>query len=494
MRNSLEVPIKKLISPVVLCGGSGKRVWPLISKSLPKQFAPMIAGKILLQATFERVAQFHQTIRAVASKEHRFLVCDAMEAAGLVGTTILEPFSRNTAPAMAVAALNAEPDEILLFLPADHHIPNVGLFKKTIDDAIPAAQGGRFVTFGVVPTHPHTGYGYIRAAHSDDPVRSVQHFIEKPDAKKAAAYLISGDYYWNSGILLVRADALIAALKTYAPDVFEATHLAVKHQLVEADLLHLDPGAFSRCPAASVDHLVLEQHPDVVMTPFSGGWSDVGSWNAVAELTESDIENNATVGRGKVYQARDTYIYATQRPVVALGTESLGILYTAGGVLVAAKTHAEQVKDVVEDLKKTGMPEATEHRHASRPWGEYDTIDEGDCFKVKRINVKPGASLSLQRHQYRAEHWVVVKGTARVTRGDQVFLLRENESTFIPLGMKHRLENPGTMPLQMIEVQSGNYLGEDDIERFDDDYGRASSTQTSEKKDTFEARKQKVYV
>jgi len=471
------------ILPVILCGGSGTRLWPLSRKSLPKQFVPLIGGKSLLQATFERVAGLTgvHPIWTVASEDHRFLVRDAAEAAQVSCMSILEPMGRNTAAAMAAAALNAKPEQLLLFLPADHHVPDSALFTQTIEHGVPVAEQGAFVTFGVAPSHPHTGYGYIQAfaslpgAESDAAIHAfrVLRFVEKPNQEIALSYLASGDYYWNAGIFLVRADALIQALEQFAPDILEATQQAVEAQKHDGNFIHLDADAFATCRAESIDYAVLEQHRDVAMVPFQGAWSDVGSWNAVADLTAADNADNRIVGKGKAHHARSTYILAPHRPVVALGTEDLLIVDTTDAVLVAAKSHAEQVKDIVADLQKQNLPQATEHRHAARPWGEYDAIDEGHRFKVKRITVKPGASLSLQLHHYRAEHWIVVKGTARVTRDHETFLLAENESTFIPVGIKHRLENPGTIPLEMIEVQSGSYLGEDDIERFDDHYGRA---------------------
>jgi len=462
------------IQPVILCGGSGTRLWPLSRKSLPKQFVPLIGDKSLLQATFERFAKLagDQPVWTVASEDHRFLVRDAAEAAHVACNSILEPVARNTAPAMAVAALNAQPEQLLLFLPADHHVPDTDLFIQTVKVGIPAAEQGAFVTFGITPTQPHTGYGYIQASESPEAAKPVERFVEKPDQETALSYLASGDYYWNAGIFLVRADALIEALSQYAPDILAATKQAIKNQKSDGDFIHLDKQAFVNCRAESIDYAVLEHHSNVAMVPFQGTWSDVGSWNAVAALTETDENNNRVVGNGKLHNANSTYIHAPHRPVVALGTEQLLIIDTKDAVLVASTSHAEQVKDIVADLQQQNIVQATEHRHAARPWGEYDAIDEGHRFKVKRITVKPGASLSLQLHHHRAEHWIVVKGTARVTCEDKTFLLSENQSTYIPIGSKHRLENRGTIPLEMIEVQSGSYLGEDDIERFDDHYGR----------------------
>lgn len=463
-----------IVRPVVLCGGSGTRLWPLSRKSFPKQFVPLIGKKNLLQTTFERVSVLSsgERIWSVASKEHRFNVQAAADAAGVLCTTILEPEGRNTTAAMAVAALNARPDQLLLFLPADHLVPDGRLFSKTVGRGVEAAEGGAFVTFGIKPTSPHTGYGYICAEGLEDKTRAVRRFVEKPDYESAVSYLASGDYFWNSGIFLVRVDALLDALQKFAPDILVCAQMATQEQRFDGDFIHLEEISFSACRSEAIDYSVLEKHDNVVMVEFRGSWSDVGSWNEVADLAQPDVNENRIVGAGNFVGANSTYIHSTHRPVVAIGTSNLVIIETADAVLVANKNVTGQVKDAVKKLEKEGFSEATEHRFSSRPWGTYDVIDESDCFKVKRITVKPGAILSLQSHRHRAEHWVVVRGTARVTRGEEVFLLSENESTFIPLGVKHRLENPGLEPLEMIEVQSGSYLGEDDIERFDDSYGR----------------------
>ena len=470
------------IQPVILCGGIGTRLWPLSRKSLPKQFVPLIGDKCLLQATFERVASLagNRPVWAVANEDHRFLVRDAAEAAGVPYKSLLEPVGRNTASAMAAMALNAQPEQLLLFLPADHHVPDVELFIQTVQAGVSAADQGAFVTFGIKPTQPHTGYGYIQVTVSSETAKPVARFVEKPDQETALSYLTSDNYYWNAGIFLVRADTLINSLSKHAPDILKTAQQAVKKQKLDGDfIIHLDRQSFSVCRPESIDYAVLEHLSNVAMVPFQGTWSDVGSWNAVAELTETDAHSNRIVGNGKIHNSNSTYIHAPHRPVVALGTEQLLIIDTKDAVLVAATSHAEQVKEMVADLQQQDIVQATEHRHAARPWGEYDVIDEGERFKVKRITVKPGASLSLQLHHHRAEHWIVVKGTARVTCEDNTFLLSENQSTYIPTGSKHRLENPGAVPLEMIEVQSGSYLGEDDIERFDDHYGRIPQLMTS---------------
>jgi mannose-1-phosphate guanylyltransferase/mannose-6-phosphate isomerase len=402
------------IVPVVLCGGSGTRLWPLSRKALPKQFVPLVNGKSLLQLTLERAALLGAHTLIIASEEHRFLVQESVANAGVRATLLLEPVARNTAAAMAAAAFNAAPDTLLLFLPADHHIPDAAAFAATIRTGIAAAGAGYIVTFGVQPSFPSTAYGYIQqggALPGQDGAHAVQRFIEKPTAERAQALLLAGGHFWNAGIFLIKARTLLAALRAHAPDIL-----------------------------ASCQEAVATQQED----------------------------------GGHTHNATNTYIHAPHRPVVALGTHNLLIIDTADALLVADADHAEQVKTVVAQLEAQGIPQALHHRRVARPWGVYDSVDSGARFQVKRIVVKPGATLSLQMHHHRAEHWVVVSGTAEVTVGDKVMLLSENQSTYIPLGQVHRLSNPGKVPLEIIEVQSGAYLGEDDIIRLEDTYGRAS--------------------
>jgi mannose-1-phosphate guanylyltransferase/mannose-6-phosphate isomerase len=466
------------IHPIILCGGSGTRLWPLSRESFPKQFVPLIDGKSLLQLTLERVKDFGGEIFCVANQEHRFLVQEAIEAANTQGQSLLEPAGRNTAAAMACAALNAKPEDILLFLPADHYIPDAERFLATVRQGISAAQKEYVVTFGVVPSFPSTAFGYIEAAtaldgcESNVPIYHVAKFIEKPPAVRAQQFLLQGGHYWNSGIFLTKASVLIGALRQHAPDILAACQQAVAGQSQDGGFIRLEEKAFLACRNESIDYAVLEKHSRVAMVPFAGAWNDVGSWDAVADLTPADCNGNRIHGQGHAIQARNTYINAQHRPVVALGTQDMLIIDTPDALLVAASSHAEHVRDVVVTLKTHFAPQATTHRCMARPWGTYDLIDSGDRFQVKRITVKPGAKLSLQLHHHRAEHWVVVKGTAKVTRGDEQILVSENQSTYIPIGVPHRLENPGKVPLEMIEVQSGSYLGEDDIVRLEDLYGR----------------------
>ena len=466
------------IQPVILCGGSGTRLWPLSRKAFPKQFVPLLNNKSLLQLTLERVAQLGGQeagkVMCVAADDHRFLVTEAMQAAKVSGTVILEPAARNTAAAMALAALAVPPEQLLLFCPADHHIPNAQAFAAMVEQGQAAAGQGAIVTFGVVPSFPSTAYGYIQQGQSrPDGSHGVVRFIEKPTADKAQALILQGDVLWNAGIFLSRADALLNALHQHASDILAHCQQAMAGATHDQAFIRPEPQAFTACRSESIDFAVMEHHADVAVVPFSGAWSDVGSWNAVAELSQPDAQGNRTQGQAHTLHARNTFVHAPHRPVVALGTQDLLIVDTPDAVLVVAASHAELVKEVVNHLTQQGVTQASAHRHTARPWGAYDSVDAGERFQVKRIIVKPGAQLSLQMHHHRAEHWIVVKGTAEVTCGEKTFLLTENQSTYIPLGTVHRLKNPGKTSLELIEVQSGSYLGEDDIVRFEDVYGRA---------------------
>ena len=471
------------IHPIILCGGSGTRLWPLSRKALPKQFAPLLDGKSLLQLTLERLSVLNTHITCIASDDHRFLVQETTEAARTAGRQILEPVARNTAAAMAAAALLASPDDLLLFAPADHHIPDAALFAKTVRSGVAAAQAGRIVTFGVVPSFPSTAYGYIEAGSSlPDGSQAVARFVEKPKADVAQSMILKGGFFWNAGIFLVKASVLIEALRAHAPDILAACERATLASSVDGNFVRLQREAFEGCRSDSIDYAVLEKHADISVVKFEGAWSDVGSWNAVANLYPADDAGNRLSGKASALNTRNTFVHAPLRPVVALGVDDLIIVDTQDAVLVASAACAEQVKDVVQMLTSKGHTEATDHRRVGRPWGAYDSIDLGERFQVKRLTVKPGAKLSLQMHHHRAEHWIVVQGTAKVTRDDEVVLVRENESIYLPLGAVHRLENPGKTMLEVIEVQTGGYLGEDDIVRFDDTYGRVTSIAASRAK------------
>lgn len=461
------------IVPVVLCGGSGTRLWPLSRKSFPKQFVPLIGNKSLLQLTLERVSLLSKKVICVASDEHRFLVAEAMEASKAQGTVLLEPMARNTAAAMAIAALAAKPKDLLLFCPSDHHIPDAAAFAQVVKQGVAAAQTGSIVTFGISPTFPSTAYGYIRKGSARaDGTFNVEGFTEKPVKEKAEALLLSGGALWNAGIFLCSAQALLSALGQHAPDILQACQEAMESAAQDGRFIRPQSQAFEACRSESIDFAVMEHHNNVTVLPFASSWSDVGSWNAVADLTPADANGNRIHGQGFALHASNTFVHAPYRPVAVLGTQDLLIIDTPDALLVAASSHVEQVKHVVALLDKGNISQSIQHRKVARPWGTYDSVDVGERHQVKRITVRPGAKLSLQMHHHRAEHWIVVKGNARVTRGEEEILLTENQSTYIPLGVKHRLENPGKTDLELIEVQSGSYLGEDDIVRYEDTYGR----------------------
>jgi mannose-1-phosphate guanylyltransferase / mannose-6-phosphate isomerase len=461
------------ITPVILCGGSGTRLWPLSRKSFPKQFVPLIGDKSLLELTLERVRTINKSVICVAAEDHRFLVAQALQASGVQGSILLEPVARNTAAAMAIAALSVTPDDLLLFCPSDHHIPDAHAFARVIQQGANAALAGAIVTFGVTPSFPSTAYGYLLSGVlREDGCYRVSGFIEKPSAEKASALLLSGQALWNAGIFLCTAKTLTDALQQHAADIFNACAEAMTTATHDGNFVRPNPQAFESCRSQSIDYAVMEHHANVALMPFEGAWSDVGSWNAVAELCPADEGGNRLRGQAYALDSTRTFIHAPYRPVVSLGTQDLLIIDTPDALLVATQSHAEQVKHVVAQLEANAVAQSVQHRKVARPWGTYDSVDIGLRHQVKRITVYPGAKLSLQMHHHRAEHWIVVSGTALVTKGDEQVLLTENQSTYIPLGVKHRLENPGKTNLELIEVQSGSYLGEDDIVRFEDSYGR----------------------
>jgi mannose-1-phosphate guanylyltransferase/mannose-6-phosphate isomerase len=465
--------------PVILSGGSGTRLWPLSREAYPKQFLALAGKDTMLQATWRRVEAIASAPPlVVANAEHRFMVAEQLREAGCTPAAILlEPVARNTAPAIAVAALQAVAegaDPLLLVLPSDHVIADAAAFRAAVQAAEPAARAGRLVTFGIVPVGPETGYGYIRAAQDADAagVRAVAQFVEKPDADSAAAYVASGEYAWNSGMFLFRASAYLAELQAHQPAMLAACSAALYSARRDEDFVRLDPAAFAACPADSIDYAVMEKTAHAAVLPIAVGWNDVGSWSALWAIAEQDDDGNAHHGDVVARNCRNTLAWGDGRLVALLGLQDVVVVDTADAVLVAHKDQVQDVKAIVADLKNAGRPQPTWHRQVYRPWGHYDSIDNGDRFQVKRITVKPGAALSLQMHHHRAEHWIVVSGTGRITRGEETLILSENQSTYIPLGVTHRLENPGRVPLELIEVQSGSYLGEDDIVRFEDVYGR----------------------
>ncbi|MBK4734321.1 mannose-1-phosphate guanylyltransferase/mannose-6-phosphate isomerase [Noviherbaspirillum pedocola] len=470
------------IYPIILSGGYGTRLWPLSRAALPKQLLPLVTEKTMLQETALRVAEWPemQPPVLVCGDEHRFLVAEQLRQIGIKPTAILlEPEGRNTAPAVAVAAnflMARDPEALMLVLPADHMIEDVAAFHAAVGKAAEVAlKSGALVTFGIEPTAAETGYGYIRrgaALQGFDGCYAVERFVEKPDAATAQSFIEDGGYSWNSGMFLFEAGRYLEELKRLAPAIAEHAASAIEGRHGDLDFCRLEEAAFASCPSDSIDYAVMERTDRAVVVPAALGWSDVGSWSALWEVQKGD--ENGNVLRGDVYVdgARDSLVRAESRMVALIGVDNLVVIETDDAVLVAHKDQVQQVKKVVEHLKQKGRSEHLNHTRVYRPWGYYEGIDAGSRFQVKRIMVKPGEKLSLQMHHHRAEHWVVVRGTARITCGETVKLLSENESTYIPIGVTHRLENPGKMPLDIIEVQSGSYLGEDDIVRFEDVYQR----------------------
>jgi mannose-1-phosphate guanylyltransferase/mannose-6-phosphate isomerase len=470
------------IIPVILCGGSGTRMWPLSRSSYPKQFLALHGDGTLLQQTVRRLEGVDDIAEpiVIANDEQRFLVAEQLRQIGVTDARImLEPVGRNTGPAIAAAAavaLRADADAVLLVLPSDHVIQNTSRFREVINRALVAAKIGKLVTFGITPTEAHTGYGYIRrgAAEPDcDAVYCVAEFVEKPDSDRAQALLRTGEYLWNSGMFLFRASAYLRELGELAPDVLRYVTESVDRSTRDLDFIRLDSQSFAQAPSKSIDYMVMEPTKHAVLVEAGDlEWSDIGTWSALAAISGSDEYGNTFRGDVVAHDSKNSLVRSEFRMVAVLGIDNLIVVETADAVLVADKGRSQDVKKIVELLSASGRRESETHRKVLRPWGSYEGIDRGDRFQVKRIVVNPGASLSLQMHYHRAEHWIVVRGTARVTNGDRTTLLTENQSTYIPPGTQHRLENPGKVSLEMIEVQSGSYLGEDDIVRFEDNYGR----------------------
>jgi mannose-1-phosphate guanylyltransferase/mannose-6-phosphate isomerase len=497
-----------MLIPVILSGGSGTRLWPLSRELYPKQLLPLVGERTMLQETATRLEGLAGLAApvVVCNESHRFMVAEQLREAGAEAQSIvLEPVGRNTAPAVAVAALVAlekaaaavqgpggrrmarragdappplptgTPDPLLLVLPADHVIRDVETFRAAVTAGRAAAAAGRLVTFGVVPDRAETGYGYIRRERGAGPAYAVAEFVEKPDATTAERYVASGDYFWNSGMFMFRAQRYLEELHRHAPAILAACERAVAAATRDLDFTRLPAAEFTACPGDSIDYAVMEKTDAAVVVPLDAGWSDVGSWSALADALPTDAAGNVTSGDVLAEDAEGCYLHSTSRLVAAVGLQDHVVVETKDAVLVAPRDRVQDVKQLVARLKEQGRYETSLHREVFRPWGSYDSVDSGERFQVKRLVVKPGASMSLQLHHHRAEHWIVVSGTARITRGEEVFLLGENESTYIPMGTKHRIENPGKVELHIIEVQSGTYLGEDDIVRFEDRYGREGS-------------------
>ena len=475
-----------MLIPVILSGGSGTRLWPLSRELYPKQLLPLVGKGTMLQETLARVAGVEGLGApvVVCNESHRFLVAEQILEAGIKPQAIvLEPVGRNTAPAVAVAAMaavadlppntsKADSDPLLLILPADHVIRDVQAFRAALEVGRKVASEGKLVTFGVVPDKPEIGYGYIRRAAGAGPAYPIAQFVEKPDLPTARAYVESKEYFWNSGMFLFRASVVLEELRELAPKIYEACAAAITAAKRDLDFTRLPGKEFGACPSDSFDYAVMEKTKHGAVVPLDAGWSDVGSWSALHEAIPADSDGNVALGDVLTADSHGCYLQSTSRLVAAVGLQDHVVVETKDAVLVAPKNRVQDVKELVSQLKKQGRYETSLHREVFRPWGSYDSIDAGARFQVKRLMVKPGACMSLQLHHHRAEHWIVVAGTARITRGDETFLLEENQSTYIPLGTRHRIENPGKIPLHIIEVQSGTYLGEDDIVRFEDRYGR----------------------
>lgn len=470
------------MKPVVLAGGTGSRLWPKSRAALPKQFLRLTSDYTMLQDTVLRLegAKAESPI-FICNEAHRFLVAEQLRQADIEhGGILLEPVGRNTAPAIALAALHAlkeGDDPVLLVLAADHLIQNHGAFHKAIKHAAKLAEHGKLVTFGVVPTSAHTGYGYIRRGEQLDQAEtgfSVAQFVEKPDQKTAQTYLDNGEYYWNSGMFMFKASRYIEELRKFNPDMVNVCEAAIQDETTDLDFVRVDADTFAQCPDDSIDYAVMEKTNDAAVVPLDAGWNDVGSWSSLWETAENkDEHDNVVIGDAILHNVKGSYINAEERLVSIVGLDDVVVVETKDAILVADRHKVQDIKHVVNRLKQEKRPEFEFHREVFRPWGSYDSIDNGQRFQVKRITVKPGEKLSVQMHHHRAEHWIVVSGTAKVTNGDETFLVTENESTYIPIGVVHALENPGKLPLELIEVQSGSYLGEDDIVRFSDRYGRA---------------------
>ena len=464
-----------MIKAVIMAGGTGTRLWPLSRAAHPKQFLSLHGEDTMLQSTFKRLddLDIHSSI-TICNEEHRFFVAEQLREIDCLDSIILEPVGRNTAPAIALAALASEDaeDPLLLVLAADHVIQNKALFTDAVMDAIPLANSGKLVTFGIVPNEPNTGYGYIKKGSPLNHGYAVDSFVEKPSTKVAKEYVNSGDYFWNSGMFLFKSSCYLNELKKYRRDIYDSCKLSMKNISKDNDFLRVNKSAFTACPSDSIDYAVMEKTSDAVVVPINAGWNDIGSWSSLWDISKKDINGNAISGDVITHQSNNSYIRTDGKLVAAVGVDDLVIVSTKDVLLVAHKDSVQDVKIIAQQLKSESRTEWEHHREVYRPWGKYDSIDRGDQYQAKRITVNPGAKLSVQMHHHRAEHWVIVSGIAKVTNGDKTFILNVNESTYIPIGVVHALENPGDIPLEMIEVQSGSYLGEDDIVRFDDIYGR----------------------
>ena len=463
-----------MIKAVIMAGGSGTRLWPLSRAGYPKQFLALNGKETMLQTTMKRLDNLDITTSVtICNEDPRFFVAEQLREINRLGSIILEPIGRNTAPAIALAALMGDSDQLLLVLAADHVIQDQTAFTNTVNNAVPLAESGKLVTFGVVPSEAHTGYGYIKTGSKIGGGFLVDKFVEKPNREVAEKYIKSENYLWNSGMFLFKASRYLEELKKFRPDIYAACKASVDSMKPDLDFHRVNEDTFRSCPSESIDYAVMEKTADAIVVPMDVGWSDIGSWSSLWDISDKDKHGNSSLGDVLLHQTKNCYVRADNNLIAAIGLDDIVIIDTKDALMVAHKDSAQDAKIIAQKLKEKARSEWEFHREVYRPWGKYDSIDRGKGYQVKRITVKPGAKLSVQMHHHRAEHWIVVSGTAKVTNGEETFLLSENESTYIPVGVIHALENPGEEDLEIIEVQSGSYLGEDDIVRFEDKYGRS---------------------
>ena len=468
-----------MIKAVIMAGGSGARLWPLSRAGHPKQFLKLHCRDTMLQSTMKRLEGLDVSSSVtICNEEHRFFVAEQLREIDKLGSIILEPVGKNTAPAIALAAITADEDPFLLVLAADHVIRDEIAFTNSVNKAVPLAESGKLVTFGIVPSEAHTGYGYIKMGDQDGSGFVVDKFVEKPSSDLANDYIESGSYLWNSGMFLFKASRYLEELEKFRPDIYASCVASADELESDLDFLRVNKEVFEKCPSESIDYAIMEKTADAVVVPMDAGWSDIGSWSSLWDVSDKDQEGNVTHGDVIVHNTKDCYVRTDSKLVTAVGLDDIVIVDTKDALMVAHRDSVQDAKLIAQKLKKEERSEWELHREVYRPWGKYDSIDSGERYQVKRITVKPGAKLSVQMHHHRAEHWIVVSGTAKVMNGDKTFSLSENESTYIPIGVIHALENPGENDLELIEVQSGSYLGEDDIIRFEDVYGRVKTNKT----------------